>query len=871
MSEEEIAPYAAGKGGYETALATGLLATNCCVCGRPLLDADSVQRGYGPDCRDKYMMPDRMTEQPDRDLMRQAFEVAPGSMRTALTKVAPVSHWDDADVRQKLVNVATFHAALAVSYGGNTKLTNENGIDTSKLVIAAFQALAMGAGYSKLATRLIATFASRGQAADAPADIRIHYASDNRKMMKLAAPYSETFNAAARKSGLFGRFEKVGRDFWRFFKTDDLAKVLNLLQSAFGDQLLEGPEKTLGVLPAVPLFIPPDPTPPAPPPDKATNAPASELPVSVQEIRVGDEVELPDGRVLTVGWVGMGRGQKSVGVGPRGRYEFFSISVVKLMSPAAATAVLKEGAADAAADAKRQGVSAPALPTKVTREVPATCFDYQIEGIRWLDEKGRGILADDMGLGKSLQSIVALDPPALVVCPAKLKVNWMKELGKWRSELTSQIISGTTPVKAEDLRAQVIIVNYDLLAAHQEVLASKKWKTIIFDEAQALKNMDVRWDKTERRMMPGSKGPQRARAAYEIWRGANRVFILTGTPIMNRVRELWPLLHLVDPKEWYNFFEFGKYFCAGYEQPIGRGRTVWNFNGRSNVAELHDRINGKYMLRRMKVDVLKDLPEKSRFTTSVSLDDATAKKYTKAADDFIRWVESHGGPQAVEKALRAEALTRMTALRRIAAEGKVEAALEWIWSYYDSRRQPLLVWGWHKEPLVKMAAELAQGEKDDEERPPLRVATIIGGTSDKAVNETKERFQAGEIDVLLMSIALGSGHTLTAATDALFIERAWRPSDLAQAEDRIYRIGQKNAVRITYLDAEGTIDAAISELLADKAKTSAGVIDGKDLDDDDAVSTVLHSIFGIRNGRVRNSPRARTGRTELPFSWNDPL
>src|SRR3990167_8369540 len=123
----------------------------------------------------------------------------------------------------------------------------------------------------------------------------------------------------------------------------------------------------------------------------------------------------------------------------------------------------------------------------------------------------------------------------------------------------------------------------------------------------------------------------------------------------------------------------------------------------------------------------------------------------------------------------------------------------------------------------------------------------------------------------LMSIALGSGHTLTAATDALFIERAWRPSDLAQAEDRIYRIGQKNAVRITYLDAEGTIDASISELLADKAKTSAGVIDGKDLDDDDAVSTVLHSIFGIRNGRVRNSPRARTGRTELPFSWNDPL
>ena len=869
--------------GYSNAVVAQMLPTHCCFCGYPLVDADSVQRGYGPICMEKYGRPQRMTGPADPGLLRKAHDMAPQRLRERLLKVAPLNRWEEPDVRHKLVNVATYHASVATSYGDTAQNVQAAGMDISHVVIAVAQTLARGAGYEQMAERMITTHAKenqrrrfgkeseQGEYGRGEADLVIEAASSG--TLRLATPYNPKFNDAARGAkGLFFKFEKEQGAFWRYFRAADLNRVVNLLVSIFGDRLVLGPDRTLAPLPTLRVFEEPPETRAAPAPKEATNEVSKEV---GPDIRVGDRVKLPDGREMTVSWVGVGRGEKRIGVGPKGRYEFFAMSDAKLMSPQAATAVLKEGAVQVAADAKKEGVAAPALPTKVERPVPASAFDYQIEGIRWLDERGRAILADGMGVGKTLQTATVIDPPALVVCPAKLKVNWIHELTKWRPELTAQIISGTEPLRADDLKASVVVINYDLLAAHKATLSMRKWKTLVFDEAHALKNMDVRWNKETRRMEPTSKGPQRASAAYEIWRNAERVFVLTGTPILNRTRELWPLLHMVDPKEWRSFWDFGLKYCAGYEQDIGRGRKVWNFNGRSNSDELHQRVMGRYMLRRVKEDVLKDLPEKTRFTTFVSLDAATAKKYQRAADDFIRWVLELGGPAAAEKASRAEVLTRMNALRQLSAAGKVEAALEWIWDFYDSRHSPLLVWGYHKGPLEAITARLTKGEKsDDTEHPPLRVELLLGGTPDKRVSEVKARFQAGELDVLVMSIpAMGTGHTLTAASDAVFIEREWRPGILVQAEDRCHRIGSKNAVSITYLDAEGTIDIALGALLLEKAKTIAGVIDGQDLDEPEALSRVMEMIFGTEKGSLKRNPGRRSTRLSeaLPFSWNDPL
>lgn len=512
-------------------------------------------------------------------------------------------------------------------------------------------------------------------------------------------------------------------------------------------------------------------------------------------------------------------------------------------------------------------LSAPPKNHTGVRPVPAEAYGYQVDGIAWLDDKGSGILADDCGLGKTLQACVAADAPVLIVCPAAMRVEWQREMARWRPEFSVVVVTGRKPCELDVLQAaDVVIVNYDILFSHLPNLRQVKTATLIADEAQVLINLAPASAK-ERKKKDGAQyeGSTRAKAFRELSILAKRKFLLTATPMMNRPIELWPLLHYLDPVRWFDYVAFGKYFCNGKleQKPRGKGMTgkkafhkVWNFQGRSNERKLHRVLSKDYMLRRTKHDVL-DLPEKTRRTIMVALDDKSQDTYDAAERDFAAWVKEQGGVEALKKHLSAPAVTKMTALRHLAAVGKLDYAVDYVVKHLESTSRRLIVMAHHRDVtlgLVERLLALKIRLEFDEVRP-IRVGKIIGGMTEKQRIDDKDSFQAGELDVIVCSIAAaGVGLTLTAASDTLFVERCWRPADLIQAEDRCHRIGQTNKVSITYLDAVGTIDEAVGSLLLDKRATFAKVIDGVDCDEMQATKHVFGALFGLQR---RQNPKQR--------------
>jgi hypothetical protein len=265
-----------------------------------------------------------------------------------------------------------------------------------------------------------------------------------------------------------------------------------------------------------------------------------------------------------------------------------------------------------------------------------------------------------------------------------------------------------------------------------------------------------------------------------------------------------------------------------------------------------------------------DLPEKSRRSTIIALDDDTAAVYRKAAEDFIAWVEENGGIEAALRAQRAIVIARLTALRRLAAIGKVSAVLEAALDFLDGGR-PLVIMGHHREALTAMTEALRAAG--------VRVGTITGEDSKEERVRNQDMFQDGipasappeqreYLDVLVCSIQVaGQGLTLTRASDMFFIERDWRPLLLVQAEDRVHRLSQKNNVFINYFDAAGTVDEQIAKLLVNKIRTSAEAIDGVDCSEAEGQDMVLGEMFG--EGASSFARNQSADADDLP-EWADP-
>ena len=450
---------------------------------------------------------------------------------------------------------------------------------------------------------------------------------------------------------------------------------------------------------------------------------------------------------------------------------------------------------DEAAGAIRRSRATEAEPIERVAEVLGGRLQpFQWAGVRYVLDTRRAFLADEQGLGKTVQALAALEAddayPAVVVCPASLKLNWEREARRWLPHRGVALIQGRP---AEPPTDEITIVNYEVVGAHRDALARLRPRALVVDESHLVKNPQAKRTQAVRRLA-GAIAPDGLRLA------------LTGTPVLNHAEELVSQLRILGRLE-----EFGS-----------GARFTKQFAGPLTEERLHWHLRRRCFVRRLKSEVLPQLPAKRRSVVPVALDNE--REYRLAERDVVAWLREQPLDLAdldakIARTLRAERLAQLGALQRLAARGKLHAALAWIHDFLASG-----------EPLVVFARHVDVQETVLERFPE---ALHIFGRDDLAAREAAVRaFQDPEGPQLLVAATrvAGQGLTLTRASNVAFLELEWTPALHDQAEDRCHRIGQRDAVTAWYLLAAGTIDETMARLLESKRGHIDAVTDGRRLD-----------------------------------------
>lgn len=460
---------------------------------------------------------------------------------------------------------------------------------------------------------------------------------------------------------------------------------------------------------------------------------------------------------------------------------------------------------------------------------------FQKTGVTEIERRnGRVLLADDMGLGKTIQVLAWLQlrkelRPAVVICPAFGKYNWAEEIQEWMTEQQIQILSGQAP---ENIKySDIVIINYDIVDYWKLELIDFHPKVLIIDEAHYIKNDSAK----------------RTKATKKIGRHCEHILGLTGTPIENRTSELYSIVNLINPSLFPVKLTFLHEYCGAKHNGFG-----WTFDGATKSKELNKKLTDTIMIRRKKEDVLSELPDKTY--TFVPLDIKNRTKYQKAENNFRRYLrtktvtdlkreikqhfnEDH--PITLDKketrklqrknADKANPLSQMAALKQLAIKGKIHGCIDWIKNFLDCGRK-LVVFCEHRWTIETIYEEFG------------RIAvTIDGSLSSKQKHETVKRFQTNnKIKLVICNKAAEEMITLTAASDIAHVEYPRTPGKLAQRNDRIHRIGQKNACNIWYLMALDTIDMKEAKRLDEKARLISQVMDGKDIEDENLFEYIIN-------------------------------
>jgi len=454
---------------------------------------------------------------------------------------------------------------------------------------------------------------------------------------------------------------------------------------------------------------------------------------------------------------------------------------------------------------------------------------FQAEGVGFYElQNGRVLNADDMGLGKTWQTLAWLQLrkadalPALIVCPATVKYMWVQEAQKLMTGVRVQVIEGRTGKQGITPNTDIVVINYDILAESQvcpkcqgidykrrECRACKKtgkavelrpdlaeieWKTVVADEFHKL----------------GVEKTQRHRAFIQAAKSAPFRIGLTGTPIENRIIDIYRLLQIINPTIFPNWLDFIRRYCEGHHDGWG-----WKYNGRSNTAELNRKLMSTVMLRRKKVDVLKDLPPKTRVVIPIEVDKTLYNKVVKECTEL-------------------EPIVQISKLRQAAAEAKLDSAIDWISDFLESGEK-LVVFAWHKkiiDTLMKKFGAIA-----------VKVDGSVTGLARKAA---EDRFQSDPSCQLFIGnlTAAGVGLTLTAAANSCTLEYSFKPTDHSQAEDRIWRISQTRKSTAYYLMARGTIEEGFIEILDYKAAVIHAAMEGLDIEETSTIKYLMNKIGG---------------------------
>jgi len=413
-------------------------------------------------------------------------------------------------------------------------------------------------------------------------------------------------------------------------------------------------------------------------------------------------------------------------------------------------------------------------------------YDYQLAGVKFLRNNSRCILGDQMGLGKTPQVLMALTAdhyPVVVVCPASVRMVWEQEAAKWNPEDTTQVIRTG---KDKSTGADITIISYDLFGK----VKMKRPRTMVVDEAHYCQSRKTRRTKT---ISSASHG-------MNLW-------LLTGTPLWSRPRSLFPLLDMVGG--WSGSYnEYAKRFCnAGYVmKPIrGRGYTrVWEDSGASNLDELADVLR-PHIMRRLKAEVLKELPLKTRqIITLPSRISEAERKLGKFDFNSLKGGQIPPGPTA-------------TAIKDTAL-GKLKAINDHVETLLRSERK-IIIFAWNREVMDRI----------EDANQSYGIARIDGSVSQDdrvtAVTEFQSDAERTPRIFLGQTVAAGTGLTLTAASVVVFAQPCWTPAELEQAEDRAHRIGQTSNVLIQYLVTEGSIEQVMLTNVLSKMGVAKKILD----------------------------------------------
>jgi len=434
---------------------------------------------------------------------------------------------------------------------------------------------------------------------------------------------------------------------------------------------------------------------------------------------------------------------------------------------------------------------------------------FQWAGVRYALDARRTFLADEQGLGKTVEALAALEAadayPAIVVCPASLKLNWERETGHWLPHRSVAVVNGRSAVPP---RGEITILNYEIVAAHAVELARLRPQAIVIDESHYCKNPRAKRTQAVRRLA-GTIPPEGLRLA------------LTGTPVLNHAEELIAQLRVIGRLE-----DFGS--GARFARSFG--------SAQHGVSEerLHWHLRRSCFVRRLKSEVLPQLPAKRQVVVPVALDNE--REYRLAEKDVIEWLRTQPLDLSelnakIAAALRAQRLAQLGTLQRLAARGKLHAALTWIHDFLASG-----------EALVVFARHVEVQEAVLERFPDA--LHLLGRDSAERREAAIETFQSADGPQLIVCATrvAAQGITLTRASNVAFLELEWTPAMHDQAEDRCHRIGQRDAVTAWYLLAADTIDETMAELIQSKRRTVAAVTDGHRIESDGLVAEVVRAL-----------------------------
>eukprot|EP00076_Gallus_gallus_P007264 XP_003641641.2 DNA annealing helicase and endonuclease ZRANB3 [Gallus gallus] len=449
------------------------------------------------------------------------------------------------------------------------------------------------------------------------------------------------------------------------------------------------------------------------------------------------------------------------------------------------------------------------LPERLRKKL----LPFQEKGIIFaLQRSGRCMIADEMGLGKTIQAIAISyyyrrEWPLLIVVPSSLRYPWVDELEKWIPELSPDdiiIIQNKTDT-GRISTSKVIVLGYGLLTSDAQTLVDtlyrQNFKVVVIDESHYMK----------------SRNAMRSNILLPIVQKATRAILLTGTPALGRPEELFMQIEALFPRRFGTWSEYAKKYCDARLRFFGK-RKQWDCRGASNLKELHQLLR-EIMIRRLKNDVLTQLPPKVRQRIPFDLPQATAKNLSTTFAEWERLMRKLNSEPTDSHFV--EIMSLITRMYKETAIAKAGAVKDYIRMMLENDKLKFLVFAHHISMLQACTEAVIENK--------VRYIRIDGSVPSAERIRLVNQFQKDpDTRVAILSIqAAGQGLTFTAATHIVFAELYWDPGHIKQAEDRAHRIGQCSSVNIHFLIAKGTLDPLMWAMLNRKAKVTGSTLNGK--------------------------------------------